>query len=108
MGLLRSVLDSLASVVRTEVEKGADKKSRYKRLWWYTIIATATVSIAPLVIMTGINYGQYKRVFRDEMSHSSMLVAAVTKQSLEFYLEERRSALTYLIESTTLQELSNP
>jgi two-component system NtrC family sensor kinase len=79
--------------------------SGYGKLRRTVVIATAFVSLAPLVIMTFINYFQYERMLKDESIQGIHRLLANNKQSLEFLLSERRSALEYLVQERSYSEL---
>ncbi len=80
----------------------------YKKLRRSVVLATALVSLAPLLIMTGLNLYQYERAFRSEAIQPIARLTSNNKRSLEFFLTERRSALTYIIHDRTFDELCNP
>ncbi len=80
----------------------------YRKLRRSVVLATATVSLAPLLIMTGLNLYQYERAFRAEAVQPIARLTSNNKRSLEFFLSERRSALTYIIHDRTFDELCNP
>jgi len=80
---------------------------RYRRLFIYLSISTALVSLVPLIIMTFINYHQYQKAFRSEMIYPISRYTSNTKKSLEFFLSERKSALTMIINDKSFDELCN-
>ena len=90
-------------------EEGSSGKGlfRYRRLWKYTVSLTALVSLAPLVIMTVVNYYLDQKVLRVEMIHPISQHTSNTKRSLEFFIEERLSALNLIIHEKTFEELVN-
>jgi len=91
------------------MEKPAEgeKKSRYGRLWRYSILLTALVSIAPLVTMTAVNYYQYRRAFQEELNRPLLRLTSSVKRSIEFFLEERRSAMQFINSDKSFEELSD-
>jgi hypothetical protein len=70
-------------------EEGSSAKGlfRYRRLWKYSVSLTALVSLAPLVIMTVVNYYLDQKVLRVEMIHPISQHTSNTKRSLEFFIE---------------------
>ena len=90
-------------------EEGSSAKGlfRYRRLWKYTVSLTALVSLAPLVIMTVVNYYLDQKVLRVEMIHPISQHTSNTKRSLEFFIEERLSALNLIIHEKTFEDLVN-
>ncbi len=69
----------------------------YRGIRRHTILLTLTVALAPLIIMTVINYFQYQRALTAEMLHPTSLILSNSKRSLEFFLAERLSALRLLV-----------
>jgi two-component system NtrC family sensor kinase len=83
------------------------RSSRYARLWRFTVLITAGVSLTPLIIITVYDYYQYQKAFRQEMIYPILRLTSSTKNSMEFFLEERRSALSYIIQDKSLEDLAN-
>ncbi|MFH1419224.1 MAG: ATP-binding protein [Planctomycetota bacterium] len=63
------------------------------------------MSIAPLILMTGVNYYQYDEASRSEARQAIRRLTSNIKRSLEFFLEERLSALTYIIHDESFDQL---
>ena len=78
---------------------------RYRRLWKYSVSLTALVSLAPLVIMTVVNYYLDQKMHRVEMIHPISQHTSNTKRSLEFFIEERLSALNFIIHDKPFEDL---
>jgi signal transduction histidine kinase len=87
--------------------EGGDRKKepRYARLWRFTVLITAGVSLAPLIIITIYDYHQYQQAFRQEVTAPVLRLTSSAKGSMEFFLEERRSALSYIIQDNSFEEL---
>ncbi len=83
------------------------KKSRYKRLWRLAVFLTASVSITPLILITIYDYHQYQEAFMNEMIGPILRLTSTTKRSMELYLEERWSALDYIIHDKSFEELAD-
>ncbi len=81
--------------------------SRYRRLWKKFVFLTAFVSITPLIIMTAINYYQYKKVFEEEMIYPISRLTSNTHHSLSSFIAKRRAALDMIIRDKTYQELTD-
>jgi two-component system NtrC family sensor kinase len=77
----------------------------YYKLRRMVVAATAAVSLIPLIILSVTNYLQYQRSLRAEYSQGVLQLTTNTKRGLEFFLSERRSALTYLNLEYTFQDL---
>ena len=78
---------------------------RYRRLLKYSISLTALVSLTPLVIMTVVNYYLDQKALRVEMINPISEHTSNTKRSLEFFIEERLSALNFIIHDKTFEDL---
>ncbi len=83
------------------------KLSRYNRLWRFTVILTAGVSLTPLVVMTVFDYYSNRQAFKQETIRPILRLTSTTKRSLEFFLEERWSALDFIIHDNPFVELSD-
>lgn len=79
----------------------------YRHLRRSVVLATATVALVPLYIMTGVNLYQYRKVMRNEMIQPISRLTLNAKKSLEYFLEARRSALNFIVEDRTFSELCN-
>ncbi|MFC1852570.1 ATP-binding protein [candidate division CSSED10-310 bacterium] len=82
-----------------------DHSLQYRRLWLYTVLITAFVSLLPLIIMTVVNYYQYRKAFQDELRYRVERLTTNTKRTLEHYLTERIAALTFIINDNSFEEL---
>ena len=80
---------------------------RYNRLWIFSMILMCLVSLTPLIIMTFTNYYQYEEVYTVEFTHQVTLLISSTKQTLEFFIRERLSALIFLINDKSFEDLSD-
>jgi len=102
-------------LVRNLFVKGADdfslgsggQKRRYEVLRRYAVFSAAFVSITPLIIMTLLGYYQYEKAFRAELMGPISHLASSTKQSLEYFLQERRSALRMIVGEKSFEELAD-
>jgi len=81
------------------------KPSRYRRMWRRTVVAVAAVSILPLLTVTLLNYFLYKRSFMQEITQPLHRIAALTKRSVESFLEERMAASQYVLSRESLDDL---
>ncbi len=95
-----------------ELDRSASDKARpmfsgsgYRRLRRNVVLSTTLVAIVPLVIMTIVNFGQYEQTLRTEKIQSINRLLMNNKRTLEFFLSERRSALSYLVRRHPFDEL---
>ncbi len=80
----------------------------YYKLRRTVVAATAAVSLIPLIILALANYLQYQRSFLAEYVQSVLQLTTNNKRSLEFFLAERRSAMSYLKLEYSFQDLCSP
>ena len=79
--------------------------SRYRRLWWYSVSFTVFVSLTPLVIMTFINYYQYKETLTAEMIHPISRLVSNSRRFMDDFLDEHRAALAYVVSRESYEDL---
>lgn len=95
----------------TDGTRHADREvklqSHYRRLWLYSVAVTAFVSLTPLVIMTLINYYQYKKALEAEMVYPISRLVSNARRSIGDFLEERRAGLTFVARSESYEDLCN-
>ena len=92
---------------KTPVRAEVGKKKRYLFLWRWVVIATSIVALSPMVILSFVNFFQYKRALHEEVGERARHVTASTKRSLEFFLAQRRSALTFVTKEKTFEDLGD-
>jgi len=96
-----------------EAAEGAEARPylagrNYGRLRRRVVLATAAVSILPLVIMTFLYYDQYERSLGAEAIATVTRQLTNNKRALEFFLTERRSALSFVVRDRSFSELCDP
>jgi signal transduction histidine kinase len=77
----------------------------YGRLRRTVVLATAAVSIIPLVVISFLYYDQYERSLRAEAIDGLARQVTNSKRTLEFFLTERRSALGFIVRDHSFAEL---
>jgi len=82
-------------------------KFRYRRLWVFSMVLMCLVSLTPLIIMTFTNYYQYEEAYTVEFTHQVTQLISSTKQTLEFFIRERLSALIFLNSEKSFKDLSD-
>lgn len=82
--------------------------ARYRRILLAAVLSVLVVAIAPLIIMTWVNFYQYEQAFRQEQTRPTVRFMANGKQSLEDFLEARTAALNYILMARSHQELQGP
>ncbi|MEW5733730.1 MAG: ATP-binding protein [Thermodesulfobacteriota bacterium] len=69
----------------------------YRRMWRQTVFVTLAVALIPLFAMAAINYFEYSRTLHNELIAPMDGLAASTARSVSFFLEERKSALSFVV-----------
>ena len=82
-------------------------EGRYRRILVTALLAVSVVAVAPLLIMTGVNYYQYRRAFRSEVARPMVGFVTNGKQALEAFLTERLAALELVVRECTFEELGD-
>jgi len=88
-------------------DKRSDDRKRYRRLLKYSIFTTSFVAIAPLIVMAIINFYQYRQAYQTDIVYPISRQTSNIKNSLESFINERRSALGLIIRERNYQELSS-
>ncbi len=106
---------SLKGLLRNLFVEGADnyelgsggQERRYRVLRRFTVLLTALVSLSPLIVITLLSYYQYEKAYRTDLFEPIVRLTATTKQSVDFFLTERRSALDMIIHDKSFEDLEN-
>ena len=106
-GLLKNFLEKLMYGGWGNKDWRTDRKQRYRRLWTSAVIITTLVSFIPLIIMTTVNYYQYKKTIEEEITFPIYRLTTSQKRSLEFAFQERLSALRYIINDEPFENLTD-
>ncbi len=93
--------------IKLPPELAGTRMPRYRRLRRKMVAVTSVVALAPLVILTIINYLQDREAYRVEARFAVSRILSNTKRTLEFVVEERRSALALVISEQSYRELSS-
>ncbi len=80
-------------------------RSHYRRLWIYSVSLTALVSLTPLGIMTWVSYTQCQQAMVAERDHLVSRIAANSQRIMDSFLEERRAALSYVVNRESYEDL---
>jgi signal transduction histidine kinase len=91
-----------------EQEEPLISKGRYRKILLAAVLSVSVVAIAPLLIMTGINYLQYEQAFRAEQTRPMIRFVTNAKQTLESFLHERTAGLQFAVRERTYEQLRDP
>ncbi len=97
--------EELRSQLPENAPTAARPPARYRRLRRAVVLSMLAVSLTPLILMTVITLIQNHRVFRNEAIQPIADLTSSTKRSLEFFLAERRSALSFIINDRSFTQL---
>ncbi len=89
-------------------EESLISETRYRKILLAAVVSVSLVAIAPLLIMTWVNYTQYERAFREEQTRPMVRFVANATQSMEAFLTERTAALQYVLREESHDDLQNP
>ena len=99
--------DGHGTVGAAEGPRGPLRQRSYRRLQIFSVLSITLVAVAPLVLMTWINANQYEQALHEAQIRPISQLTSNAKHSLEFFLSERLSALSLVIQDKTIEELSD-
>ncbi len=76
-----------------------------RRMWQLTALLMIIVSVAPLTVMTAIDYRVTEKSAESEILLHTSQVVSNTKLAVEFSLVERMAALDFIVEDNSFAEL---
>lgn len=82
-------------------------KDRYKSLKLRIILLDAILSLIPLLIVVTVSYFWFQQILKDDFRNQLKWEIENTKQSIEYFLEERLSTLRFITSTYTYEELSD-
>ncbi len=80
----------------------------FRRIWKQTVFLTLTVTLTPLIFMAAIDYRVSRKAIESDIQLRTARLVSNTRRSVSFFLQERKSALAYVIEDTLLEDIMNP
>jgi two-component system, NtrC family, sensor kinase len=83
---------------------GAD---RYTSLKIRIILLDAVLSMVPLIIVITISYFWFQQILKDDFRHQLRWEIENTKQSIEFFVDERLAGLRFLSSTYSYDQLSD-
>ncbi len=82
--------------------------SDFRQLWYLTVLLTLEVTLAPLIFMTLADYNVTQKSVESEILLRTSRLVSNTRRSVSFFLDERRSALNFVVYDTPFSELNDP
>lgn len=100
-------MPSQDDVIKPSVNQPASEQTHYEGLWRLSVVITSLVAVIPLTIMTAIDYSNDRQAFVIESRLSINRILSTTKRSMEAALENRRSALSFILSENSYKELAD-
>lgn len=107
MALLKNFLQRLMYGGLADKSWRTDQRARYRRLWSASVTITLLVSVTPLIVMTVMNYFQYQKAMKEEITFPIYRMTTSQKRALEFALQERVAAIRFIISDAPMEELTD-
>ncbi|RTZ98172.1 MAG: two-component sensor histidine kinase [Deltaproteobacteria bacterium] len=77
----------------------------FRRKWWRTVILTTIVALAPLFVLSVVNYRMTRENIRTTaMVQTHQMISGIWR-AVSFFLSERRSVLAFVLQDNSLPEL---
>lgn len=80
----------------------------FRRIWELAVVLTAGVSLVPLIIITMIDYQVTQKSIESEILLRTSRLVSNTRRAISFFLEERRSALDFVVRDNSFETLNDP
>ena len=77
----------------------------FRRIWKVSVSLTAGVTLLPLIAITLIDYNVTQNAIESEILLRTARIASNAKRSISFFLDERKSALDFLIHDNSFESL---
>ena len=80
----------------------------FRRIWKLAVLLISCVAIIPLFMLAIFDYNVTKHSAETQINLRITKLVSNTDRTLSFFLEERRYALDFIVNSHTIEELSDP
>ena len=80
----------------------------YRRIWRLAVLLTGGVSLIPLIFITLIDYQVTQHAVESELGLRTLRTVSNTRQTISFFLSERKAALEYIVHDNGFETLSDP
>ena len=81
---------------------------KFRRMWKFTVLLMAVVSITPLVFMAVIDYHFTNKAVKSDILLRTSRLVSNTRRTISFFLAERKSALDFIVMDNEFDTLNNP
>jgi signal transduction histidine kinase len=80
----------------------------FRRMWQLAVLLTLGVAVVPLVAITAVDYQVTQNSIESEIALRTSRLVSNTRRAVSFFLEERRSALDYIVRDNSFESLNDP
>ncbi len=80
----------------------------FRRIWKMAVILTAGVALLPVVVLAVIDYKVAQRSEVSEILLRTSRLVSNTRRTIAFFLDERKSALEFIIQDNSFESLNDP
>jgi len=80
----------------------------FRRMWQLTVLLTVGVAVVPLVAITAVDYQVTQNSIESEIALRTSRLVSNTRRAISFFLEERRSALDFIVRDNSFESLNDP
>ncbi len=77
----------------------------FRRIWKLTVSLTAGVTLLPLIVITLVDYNVTQQSIESEILLRTARIVSNAKRSISFFLDERKSALDFLVHDNSYDAL---
>ena len=80
----------------------------FRRIWKQAALVIAFVALVPIILLAIVDYQVTQSSVESEILLRTSRLVSNTRRALSFFLVERRSALNFIIQDNSVEELSKP
>ncbi|MBP1740838.1 MAG: two component system sensor histidine kinase [Deltaproteobacteria bacterium] len=80
----------------------------FRRMWQLAVLLTLGVAVVPLVAITAVDYQVTQNSIESEIALRTSRLVSNTRRAISFFLEERRSALDFIVRDNSFESLNDP
>lgn len=80
----------------------------FRRMWQLAVLLTLGVAVVPLVAITAVDYQVTQNSIESEIALRTSRLVSNTRRTISFFLEERRSALDFIVRDNSFESLNDP
>ncbi len=81
---------------------------QFRRLWYGVIVLTSAIALFPLIFLALIDYRATQHDLESEILLRTSRMVSNTSRTIFYFLEERRSALDFIVHDNSFEKCANP